>query len=1332
MNISPELIGSLFESLLRASWQATLLAGVVLLLQRLLRRWLTPAWRHALWLIVVARLLLPLAPASAWSLFNLTPALPGFQGGNAAKPASAFMPASPGAASDAANVSASPVLLAAETSPTSAALGHSLPATSSAIGLLAIGSLAIGDSAQTPKTEPTGPLSSGSIPRTIRPGENPDNPVWTLLALAIWALGALLLSARLLRSWLRSRRQLRSARPLDETKSSHLLVECRERLRVRRSLRVFDVAWVHSPALCGWWRPRLLLPAGLAERLSPDELRHVLLHELAHLKRHDILVNWIASAAQVLHWFNPVVWLVMRRLRAERELAADRLALVALGEDGAQPYGETILRLMDGLARPAAVPAIVGILEDRRALRERIQAIASFRRPGRWSWLAAWLVGGLAMAGLTDPTGGKGAIPPASPEEPTPAQRTNSTAVELQTVATVGGVVKVPPPDVNAPAQPFELGAFQLRSVRPLRIGDSATPFGGLTTTGESIQLSPGGGTPALLCFWEGGNQYELLALKRVIEAAGAGGSLRVLVLVSERNVAEAKRHWSYANTGWPLVQLADELAVREAYEVEAAPAMILLDANGKVVTRHWEVEALEPFIATIAGENANQRTSPPEGQPLWGTVFLDGRPLEGAYVSYYDPIRRLGGAGRTDAQGRIFVYRNPKATRLVVWHDPFQAVLDAARLTNEFRVELGTSRASIRGTLWRGDQPWPSKELALQRRWPGLIEPSSHPANRTNQAFRIAATTDAQGRFEFRAVPCGVWVARSRHVEWGEFEVRPGAVLVTELGRGGPAIVGQVVSEDASLKPDWRNARVNLITKDRGPQPWPPGEVESDDWWYVVEQVLPPERVPGLWRWLPGEVEADGWFVVPEVPPGDHVLAAVLYSERANGAARFPLELGASARIPVSVPAETNSGAKVLRVGTIPVRMRQPVESAPRDETTAGLKRDDPVVVITVAGRPPHLYLGSQPVTLEQLQAELGALASKNLDLPVAVRVQTNSPVGVLVKVMDAVKAAGLGNASIFTQPGEIGAHQRKPTGLGAVAYAPDGRTIATIPGSSEGTDPGELILWDVAARKARLEVVRGSLARSVAFSPDGQRLALADDAGQITTLDASDGAVIGVLPRQAKPVLAVAYSPDGQTLVSGGLDGAVRLWDVGNSELRRTFALRNPQGVVALAISPDGHWLAASAWMGGVFLWRLDTGETVHEFDPAPPRAGGPYSAVALVFSPDSQQLVTGSWVGTLRSWSVETGELVREFDRGHVLLKRIAFSPDGRRLVCSDDQGVVEIWWVERGERIGQMAAHTAPGCGLAFSPDGRYLATVGGDGLPKLWEVKTHQPVAAFSR
>ena len=96
------------------------------------------------------------------------------------------------------------------------------------------------------------------------------------------------------------------------------------------ALRVVDV--LDSPASAGWWRPVVLLPAALLTRMPVDLIEALLAHELAHIRRHDYLVNLMQGAVEALLFYHPVTWWLSRRIRIERELIADQLAAQATGE----------------------------------------------------------------------------------------------------------------------------------------------------------------------------------------------------------------------------------------------------------------------------------------------------------------------------------------------------------------------------------------------------------------------------------------------------------------------------------------------------------------------------------------------------------------------------------------------------------------------------------------------------------------------------------------------------------------------------------------------------------------------------------------------------------------------------------------------------------------------------------------------------------------------------------------------------------------------------------------------------------------------------------------
>jgi hypothetical protein len=148
-------------------------------------------------------------------------------------------------------------------------------------------------------------------------------------------------------------------------------------VRVPVALRVGT--WVPAPAVWGFWSPTLLLPASIESHASQAQLRHIFLHELAHVARNDLRWGLLLRLVQALHWFNPVVPWLLRRIRLEREIATDAKVLGVTGPGDRSAYGETLLMLASG---PAPVPVFggtaLGTTDGPADMEKRIRAIATF------------------------------------------------------------------------------------------------------------------------------------------------------------------------------------------------------------------------------------------------------------------------------------------------------------------------------------------------------------------------------------------------------------------------------------------------------------------------------------------------------------------------------------------------------------------------------------------------------------------------------------------------------------------------------------------------------------------------------------------------------------------------------------------------------------------------------------------------------------------------------------------------------------------------------------------------------------------------------------------
>ena len=306
-----------FSSLVVAVlWQSTLLAAVVAVAAWLLRR-SSPAIRYWLWQIVAIKLLL----APLWTLVVPVAWLPhtGLVG-----------PPHPAAQSPAA-------IVAPRDEPT--------PAPAPALATA-------GDHKPAADTADANPPVESLVPRPLQ-----SSPSFTWQAWLMCGWAAIVVAQVVLVVWQARKLSglLQRATPASPALVS-LVDESAARLGLSRASRVrvlvAAAADECSPFVCGLWRPVMVLPQSLETLLHKSQLEPVLIHELAHIKRHDLLWGWIPQLARMLYFFHPIAHWVAFRIRLEAELAADGWAMSTTGR-GAGAYADLLVRVVSQLAEPA-------------------------------------------------------------------------------------------------------------------------------------------------------------------------------------------------------------------------------------------------------------------------------------------------------------------------------------------------------------------------------------------------------------------------------------------------------------------------------------------------------------------------------------------------------------------------------------------------------------------------------------------------------------------------------------------------------------------------------------------------------------------------------------------------------------------------------------------------------------------------------------------------------------------------------------------------------------------------------------------------------------------
>ena len=252
---------------------------------------------------------------------------------------------------------------------------------------------------------------------------------------------------------------------------------------------------------------------------------------------------------------------------------------------------------------------------------------------------------------------------------------------------------------------------------------------------------------------------------------------------------------------------------------------------------------------------------------------------------------------------------------------------------------------------------------------------------------------------------------------------------------------------------------------------------------------------------------------------------------------------------------------------------------------------------------------------------------------------------------------------------------------------------------------------------RRTLLPEHRLSGSRCLAFSPDGETLAVGNVDGTVSLWDVDSGKVEASLDAGSEMVSAIAYSPDSSLLATASADSRILLWDVARRRLRISWEGHHGPAT-ALVFSPDGQYVASGGEDRTVRLWAVDGQH--------PPVIFRQHTEItlSLAFSPDSRMLASSS-LGDyrVRFWDVETGKSRESLIAIPVTatITCLAYTPDGHTLISGNEHGTVAFWNLPTHRQKTPLNAHQGWVKAFALSSDGKTLATGGNDGFVKIWNM-----------
>jgi WD40 repeat protein/beta-lactamase regulating signal transducer with metallopeptidase domain len=1156
------------------------------------------------------------------------------------------------------------------------------------------------------------PLAEASAPAVEREAVAPvadaaESPVGAhdlvFFLTAVWLLGGAACLARTLFYTARFQHLLRHARVAPE----HLQQQARDlarRMGLGRCPEVWLLPGALPPLVWSAGRARILFPAGLLERLDRDERASLIAHELGHVVRLDHWVRWLELVVLALYWWYPLAWYARRQMQEREEECCDAHAAAACD---ARTYAGAILTTLDFLAelRPA-LPAVVSPLAGVASIRQRLTLIMTGGTPRRLSGPArlgvlALFVGVLPLPVLTPALAEKkarsteaekpAAAPPAAPADEAP----EPTEYDGSGINLVGASDEVFSVDVSPDgrflaagsgnvSRPGEVEIYDVRSRKLVAKAPEMRGVASVRFAPDSKRLSWSG--------WDGIARLADLTLRKPAFSVRLQGNHRVALSRDGKWLAAAGE-----NRGLRLLRASDgklthlfRAELPHFYCIEFSHDSRFLAAGGSRyqgrtashfalvfdVLEHKQVAKLEGHTGSILNVAFGPRdevlaTSGADNVVrLWDAKSWKLRAQLNGHTGAvkglaFSPDGKTLATGSVDKTIRLWNVITGEALGQLEGHPG--AVREIAFSGDGKLLVSGGAQHSLR--LWDVEG---MKELATLREAPD-------PAEDGGNAPLVMALA-----------PSGKWLATGG--ENGEVVLRDPATgeVVRKVKCSDDAVTTLAFSPDGkTLAASGPDGLVKLLDPATGKEL---KSLKGEDPSWIYSLAFAPDGKA---------IAAGSYDKTVHVWPLAGGAARKLTGHKANvrAVAFSPdgslLASGSSDRTVRLWDLKTFTSKQVLKGHEGSVRG---VRFAPDGRTLASVGEDG------------FLFLWDPDTGKERLKVK--AHDGETLSL-------AWSPAGRSI-------VTGGGNGRLrFWDPvtgkmrSERYAHAE---GVTDVAFGPGARQLFSL-GAGRW-----LTRWQSVVSPVRTFEGHTGPVNTVSLSRDGKRLlscgSWPEGDKTLRLWDVATGKELRTFTAPGNPQFqSNAFSPDGKHAFAGGEDGRIWEWDLDTGKLLRE--IKGHKGAVAcLTFSPDGKKLATASHDNTVRLWDVATGETERVF------TGHTSWARRVAFLPDGKRLLSGGRDKMLRLWDIASGDLLRSINHRDAWVESIVPTRDGKQvLTCGGDD--VLLWDLEKGEVLRTFVGHAFGVTCVILTRDERQALSCSYDGSVRLWDVASGAEVQRFT-
>lgn len=359
------LIYILFYKTVQLSFMGCLIVVCILISRKIIKNKIGIKFQYALWFILILRLLLPVTPSSNLSLYNYIP-------------------------------------LFENTKINTPAVYHNNDGWNTDLWNTYLWNTGEGETDEGKTAKTSGIVISKAIGKTGY--KSMDYKTFIRKAIPfIWISGVFILGSVIFINNALFLRRVRKCPHIDDQNVLSILYDCKNLMKLSKNVDLVKTNVSQTPCVLNFIKPIILLPEYSLEKCNLIHLKYILLHELAHVKRKDIFINYIVNFLCIIYWFNPLIWYGFHKMREDREICCDSLALSVLRENEVISYGFSIIKIAEISLRAPYLPSVAGIINKKSKIKRRIEMIKIFKKNSYR--LSAFALALLLLTGITFLTG---------------------------------------------------------------------------------------------------------------------------------------------------------------------------------------------------------------------------------------------------------------------------------------------------------------------------------------------------------------------------------------------------------------------------------------------------------------------------------------------------------------------------------------------------------------------------------------------------------------------------------------------------------------------------------------------------------------------------------------------------------------------------------------------------------------------------------------------------------------------------------------------------------------------------------------------------------------